>query len=301
MAKPRVPPPLIQSHLIAAFGAVTDFQPVSEGEDSQAFGFVRGRDRYIARINASAAGFRKDDFVSRRFAGMHLPIPDVIAIDRLPTGHACCVSRRAPGVTLQDLAARDLATVLEPVAGVLDAMADCDLRGTRGFGTFDDSGIGGFARWRDYLTGIRDHDRYDWPAAYRHVARDRIERLFEPMTALLDHCPEQRHLVHGDFGSNNVLADGGRISGVIDWSDALFGDPLYDIANILFWRSWLMCMEQQARFFEQRQPDRLASTARLRCYQLRIGLNVLYDAAIDRNDDEIAWALARCDAIAAQS
>jgi aminoglycoside phosphotransferase (APT) family kinase protein len=38
--------------------------------------------------------------------------------------------------------------------------------------------------------------------------------------------------VHGDFGSNNVLADGEHITGVVDWSEAMIGDPLYDVANI---------------------------------------------------------------------
>ncbi len=38
--------------------------------------------------------------------------------------------------------------------------------------------------------------------------------------------------MHGDFGSNNVLADGTVTTGVIDWGEAMFGDPRYDIANI---------------------------------------------------------------------
>src|SRR5699024_2408647 len=62
-------------------------------------------------------------------------------------------------------------------------------------------------------------------------------------------------LVHADFGSNNVLTDNGRITAVIDWSEAMFGDSQYEVANIFFWRPWLACMEQQTRYFERRHPE----------------------------------------------
>lgn len=41
---------------------------------------------------------------------------------------------------------------------------------------------------------------------------------------------ERRTLIHGDFTIDNVLVQGGIISGVIDWGNAAFGDPRYDIS-----------------------------------------------------------------------
>jgi aminoglycoside phosphotransferase (APT) family kinase protein len=38
-------------------------------------------------------------------------------------------------------------------------------------------------------------------------------------------------LLHGDLGSHNVLTDGERLLGLIDWEDALAGDPVFDIAS----------------------------------------------------------------------
>lgn len=90
-----------------------------------------------------------------------------------------------------------------------------------------------------------------------------------------------------------MTADG-RITGVIDWSEALFGDPLYDIANIFFWRPWLDCMESQANFFEKEQPDRLEQRQRLRCYQVRIGLELIFQAASEKDDKMVRWATSRC-------
>jgi aminoglycoside phosphotransferase (APT) family kinase protein len=43
----------------------------------------------------------------------------------------------------------------------------------------------------------------------------------------LEHRPA---LVHADLGPEHVLVDAGRITGVIDWSDARVGDPAIDLA-----------------------------------------------------------------------
>lgn len=37
-------------------------------------------------------------------------------------------------------------------------------------------------------------------------------------------------VLHGDYWPGNVLWRGGRLVGVVDWEDALFGDPLADLA-----------------------------------------------------------------------
>ena len=43
-----------------------------------------------------------------------------------------------------------------------------------------------------------------------------------------------RALIHGDCSSNHVLvSDDGRLAGVIDWADAMVGDPALDFAAIL--------------------------------------------------------------------
>lgn len=37
-------------------------------------------------------------------------------------------------------------------------------------------------------------------------------------------------LLHGDLAQHNLFSDGRRITAIIDWEDALAGDPIYDIA-----------------------------------------------------------------------
>jgi aminoglycoside phosphotransferase (APT) family kinase protein/8-oxo-dGTP pyrophosphatase MutT (NUDIX family) len=41
-------------------------------------------------------------------------------------------------------------------------------------------------------------------------------------------------LIHGDLGPEHVLSQDGRVTGVIDWSDARVGDPALDLAWVLY-------------------------------------------------------------------
>ena len=55
--------------------------------------------------------------------------------------------------------------------------------------------------------------------------------------------------IHGDLHARNVLSDGGRLSGVIDWGDMARGDPATDLYGL-----WMLT------------PDAAARTAALEAY-----------------------------------
>ncbi|MBN8953136.1 MULTISPECIES: aminoglycoside phosphotransferase family protein [unclassified Rhizobium] len=280
-------------------GAISQWSAVSQGEESQAFGIHIGGESLILRINRVADGFRKDAFCARRFASSALPIPEVLSIG-VADQRAYCVSRRASGLTLQDLSVAALPAVVAPVARLLRVMAESPLAGTQGFGCFDDRGTGKHASWRDFLAMIADRRQYDWDSVDTVIGAGWSDRYLDRLMSLVLQCPEIRGLVHGDFGSNNVLVDGAVITGVIDWSEALFGDPLFDVANIFFWRPWLACMEAQARYFEEYEPEAMGDPLVLSCYQLRIGLQQVYEAAQGGSRQELLWAMARCETLLAR-
>lgn len=285
--------------LQAELGSDSTLTPLTEGEESRAFGFRRGGEDLVLRVNRSDEGFAKDTFIRRIFSSDILPVPEILSLGTLVNGDAYCISRKAPGRTLQDLSASELEPVLAPTAQIMTAIAKADVGATEGFGRFDASGRGIHESWRAFLLSIDDPRCFDWDA--QRIDRPVVKSCLELCRALAAHCPEIRGLVHGDFGSNNVLTDGRRITGVIDWSEALYGDPLYDLANILFWRPWLICMEAQARWFEREAPHLLAHRERLLCYQLRIGLAELHDSAQSGDDDDVAWATTRCAEIKAEA
>ena len=161
MPKPSLSSQTIQGMLHQRWGTISDFSPLAEGLASQAFGFRHGMADYVVRVNQSIDGFTKDRFVYRSFAGPDLPIPEVLDIGHLDGTHAFCVSRRMPGVRLQDMDDAHLSQLIGPTEELVATISAADIRGTHGFGRFDATGIGPYARWHDFLTSITDPQRFD--------------------------------------------------------------------------------------------------------------------------------------------
>lgn len=300
MTKTSLPIHQLERTLRDRIGQVEDVCPIGEGEESQAVRFRHKNEDFVLRINPNRLGFDKDQFAQATFGSPALPIPEVIDIWPIASGETCCVTRLLEGRTLQDLESGELYKLLAPTAATLNAIAVVDVAGTTGYGPFDAKGRGGHTTWRDYLVKTWLPNAHEAIMIQKEVNQDRIDRVIGELEALANSCPEERGLVHGDFGSNNVLAVDDKITGVIDWSEAMYGDPLYDIANVLFWRSWLNCMEIQARYFDQVNPDDAGVRQRLRCYQLRIGLDEIHLAALRSKKRLLKWALHRCDEIMAE-
>ena len=163
-----------------------------------------------------------------------------------------------------------------------------------GCGVFDsDTGNAPFYSWREYLAEVFERD---WTAVSRsYVNLSLIDELLAAYRELISYCPEERALFHGDFGSNNVIVGKkSRISGVIDWDCAAYGDFLYDIATAYFWRTWLMCMEKTAAYWERKYSHLPRYTERILCYELRIGLTEIYENAVENDTETTEWLQNRC-------
>ncbi|HKP62383.1 MAG TPA: phosphotransferase [Polyangiales bacterium] len=72
----------------------------------------------------------------------------------------------------------------------------------------------------------------------RPAADARVRRALGERWPLSSRNPER--LLHGDFWPGNVLWQGPEISGVIDWADAAFGDPLLDLSIARLELCWLL-------------------------------------------------------------
>ncbi|HVF04680.1 MAG TPA: phosphotransferase [Frankiaceae bacterium] len=77
-----------------------------------------------------------------------------------------------------------------------------------------------------------------------------VEALREAFATLREPVPMEC-VIHGDLGESNLLVDGGRLTGVLDWTDAHVGDPAMDLT----W--WVQCLGPAAAreaFAEYRSP-----------------------------------------------
>jgi hygromycin-B 4-O-kinase len=87
-------------------------------------------------------------------------------------------------------------------------------------------------RWDDYLfVRLAEHvAACEAEGAIARTEAERIAALFEASRAGLR--AQRAALLHGDPGSHNFIVDASGIRGVVDWEDALLGDPLFDVASL---------------------------------------------------------------------
>ncbi len=70
-----------------------------------------------------------------------------------------------------------------------------------------------------------------------------FDRISSPMEIYLfdwlyNNLPDDRRpasLIHSDFGPHNMLADGDRLTAILDWESTLFGSPAMDLAYVKRW------------------------------------------------------------------
>jgi hygromycin-B 4-O-kinase len=263
--------------------APTSIERLVQGLESQVFRFDVGERAFVVRINPTLRGFEKDLWAASTLAG-RIPVPRVETLGIVDSDHAYCISEWVRGTTLQDLPIADVEALVEEVANVWRLIAEADVSSIDGVGDFDPDGRAPASSWREVLLETLEDTRRDLKGATDVI--DAYERL-------IDACPEERALIHGDFGSNNVLAERGRITAVLDWDQAMVGDPLHDVANFYFWATHLRCMEVQAAYFERSLSQLPAYRQRISCYGLRIGLEETRERARDGDLPMAEWALAR--------
>ena len=267
--------------------------------ESQALSFTHGNQEFVLRINPLIEGFRKDEYAYRNFSSAKIPIPKIIEIGRFNADHAFCVSEKAPGITFQDADEAIVMALAKDELALWSAISEIDISGTAGYGIFSsETGNATFSSWREYLLSLLDENVYDWEKVRNTEGVD-TELLSELMSAylkLVEYCPEERKLRHGDFGTNNLLIDpdARKITAIIDWDNASYGDPLYDMGGSYFWRIWLMCVEKTIPIWEEKCSGAPNYHERTMCYQLHLGLSEIYENALDGDMRTLQWCQERC-------
>jgi hygromycin-B 4-O-kinase len=130
------------------------------------------------------------------------------------------------------------------------------------------------------------HDR---PAHRIHGWRERLaastvglgpfEEAYQHLQALAGRVPGPWHLIHSDLLHYNFLVEGSRVSGVLDWGCALYGDWLYDLAWLCFWQRWYPAWQgidfraEAQRHYASLGLDVPHFEECLRCCQIHIALD----------------------------
>lgn len=275
---------------------VSEVAPVGKGEWSKAFSFRHAARNYVIRFGQYVEDFAKDRLATAH-AAPGLPIPPIIEIGETGEGYYA-ISERVFGNFIDDADESQMRNLLPALLAALDAMRSADLSGTAGYGGWGAEGNAPFASWRDFLLHVaadRPDDRVSgWRArlAASDVGSGPFEKAYAQLEALAKSAPEERSLIHSDLLHWNVLVEGDRITGVLDWGCGLYGDFLYDLAWLCFWQPWYPAWQRID--FKQAAVRHHADIGlevprfedRLRCCQIHIGLaGQAYQAWIDDRDN----------------
>ncbi|MFD5114942.1 phosphotransferase family protein [Streptomyces sp. NPDC058391] len=279
-----------------AFGArATEPQPLAAGAWSQAFEMTIDGVEAVLRIGAQGTDFAKDELVAG-FAGPGLPVPPVLARGVVDTRHYA-ISTRAHGIGFDDLPATDVALTLPSLLTTLDAIGRIDLAGTAGYGIWTPDGQAPYDSWPDALLAIGTETARvpGWRAALANseFGLGPVEAGLAALAALAPYLPDERHMIHGDLLSHNVLAAGGTVTAVLDWGNALYGDSLYDAAWLIYWWPWYpqwRGVDIYAALLDHWRttgPPPTHLRERLHAYLIHIGLDAIAYCTFQRRWDEV--------------
>ena len=286
-------------------GAIEALHPLAGGEFSRAFSFTVSGRAYVARFSPyphAAEAFAKDDYAWRHFSSPALPIPRIITLGQVEGG-AFAIAERATGRRVEELSTTEREALIPSLLDTVEAIAGTDVNASRGFGPWDGAGNGEAPTWRGYLAAIidnKDEGYYrDWHALFRDsfLERELFEAVYRRMLRFAARCPEERALIHSDLHFDNILADGDRVTGVIDWGNAGYGDPLYDVAWLGRWNTYSRGSILDPALLHARYGVLPNYDARIACYECFLGLDDLrFYAKTNRHTEYRAmrdWLIAR--------
>jgi len=270
---------------------ISSLEPVVGGEASQAFGFNVGNKVYIIRVNKHySLGFKKDQYAYLNFSRYDLAIPKILQIGKIDSEYRYCISERAEGLTLNAMTAEAVAELSEPIFDSLDKIHAIDISNYSGYGKWDADAVGVASSWNEYLLTVNKYIEAtsDKPGLFETSFLDEglWRHLYSRMVKLLEYCPKEKFLIHGDYGFGNILVKDRVITGIIDWESSMYGDYLFDIAWLGFWskRSDYVQLYLNRSELKGNQIDNFQE--RIKCYQLYIGLGALSFYAYSNQEEK---------------
>ena len=262
---------------------IQELAPLEGGVVAQAMSFRAGNEEYILRLVTDKidVSYEKEAFVYQHFASPGIPIPPIVKVGRMEEIYYA-ISNKMPGRGLGFLSQAEYERTLPSVVETLYAIHQADVSAWHGYGWLDDQGAGMFPSWQGFLTRIIEEEHEGgffgkWHTLFEDtfLERDFVEAVYAHMIGLLGFCSDERYLVHAGYAWNNVLAEDGRVTAVLDWVDAMYGDFVYDIAWIDFWSRGIDHAELFRQHYAARGMPLEQYEQRIACYKCRMGLDAL--------------------------
>lgn len=249
--------------------------PITSGEFSSAY-FLDSEDRkLVLRVNLETdLGFRKDSVIHNTYP--NIQAPKIIENGKFGESGFYSLSEMVAGKQLHLLSAQENISSMSSLFSAMNEIhtsefSSCDLLNSED--------------WKSILKKYTENGYDKIEATF--FDDNRYKQLLAVFDKQIQMTLPSSYLLHGDFGRTNIFSENGKITGIIDWSEAMVGDFLWDLAWIAFWSTEIDFAGMYYKFNKNNTKlDMSNFEERLSLYTLVIGIHTLLFAGGIRYDEE---------------
>jgi hygromycin-B 4-O-kinase len=262
-----------------------------EGDTSQTYYFESGCKKLVVQTSRDLQGYKKEAYIYKKYHNK-INVRNVLKIDNVENDIYYCITEFINAKRLQDLKTRELISNLEYITGIFQNLENIKIPENMGFGYFNSEGVANYKTWPLYINAV--HNNYRWTLVNNNTKK-LVSNCIDEIEKHNDTLDNKKSLIHGDFGSSNVLNNVDKVY-LIDWSLSLYGDPLYEIANVLFWNE--KCLMPLIDEIRKKYLKDEKTITKVYLYILRIGLEEIY-STVEQNQIgyDIKWVEKRVEEV----
>ncbi|MFS8131308.1 MAG: aminoglycoside phosphotransferase family protein [Candidatus Dojkabacteria bacterium] len=253
---------------------VDNLEEISTGEFSQAYSFENSGSKFVIRFNShSDEGFKKEEIIYSEYSS--IPTPRIIDMGRHKEFN-WSLTKAYNGLQLHKLDKDSLIKVLPSLFDTMNIIHSQKVNYS-GYGMWGLDKKGKFNSFEDQLKNFLKEDKWeDFAKEHKFFNIEFVRKLKAEYEKLLHFVPKERYFLHGDFGRTNIFSMDNKIEGVIDWSEAMYGDFLLDLTWIAFWEDKVDIIEEYYKFNKDNKNLNMENfRERIRLYLIFTSLNNL--------------------------
>ncbi|MEO6729098.1 MAG: aminoglycoside phosphotransferase family protein [Candidatus Dojkabacteria bacterium] len=253
---------------------VDNLDEIATGEFSQAYSFENSGSKFIIRFNSNSdEGFKKEDIIYSEHS--EIPTARIIDLGKYKEFN-WSLTKAYNGLQLHKLDKDSLIKVLPSLFETMNIIHSTKVE-FEGFGLWGLDKKGKFNSFEEQLRNFIKFDKWEsFANEHKFFNLEFVNKLKDEFEQLLKFISKEKYFLHGDFGRTNIFAIDNKIEGIIDWSEAMYGDFLLDLSWMAFWESKVDIIEEYYKFNKDNKDlDMTNFKERTRLYMLFSSLNNL--------------------------
>ncbi len=219
-------------------GAVANLYELSSGKHSEAFSYSANEKECVVRFNESQRGFLKDAYAYEHFSSLEIIIPKIHGSGTYKEGIFYSLSEKIFGESVRDKYNQGDFSSLYLQFETIERIKNISIEESTGFGEWGLNINAPYKTMTDFIQSLyHSQNFFNWNELYRIEFFDKsfTDYLDERISHSLQFLDDERALMHGDFGGENLFIKNGAVSGIIDWEKSRYGDHFLDVGRVVLY------------------------------------------------------------------